>query len=112
MNQNYIIIRRTLPWARISWTSFLERTFLTGSNLRYRAVIPLIKYWNDNFGVSYFRYRAALKKLALTSMDRAGAEVKALEWYFKFITEPRNIIAVPTDDDNLFAPNLFAELDA
>ena len=109
---NFIIIRRTLPWRRISWASFLERTFLNGDNLRYRAVIPLIEHWNNNFGMSYFQYRAVLKEIAFISMQRAGAKIKPLEWYFKFINEPRHIIAVPTDDDNLFAPELFKELRA
>jgi hypothetical protein len=87
----YIVVRRTTEWEH-------EPTFRAQIPAGFDASVDL---WNATFTIPYHVFRHRLKAIAQLSWSRVSRAVRVAR------TEvPPGALAVPTDDDDWFAPHL------
>lgn len=93
----YLCVRRTLNWHD---EAEVEAKLIP-------AFRPKMAAWNATFDTPYYVFRQRLKAIARASLDRVeGARLATID------AIPDGAIAVPVDDDDWFAPDLAARIEA
>lgn len=87
--------------------------FVPNTEVKTLADHDVLSMWNKCFSMSFLQYRKGLAGIARQTIDATGCEVVRAEGEFTrwWPTLAEDVILVPVDDDDWFAPNL-NEIDA
>ena len=107
-----IVQRQTLDWETMSLSEF-ERQSKSFCRLWGKPddyIFNIVTLWSNTFGFSYFQVRAALKKIALCSIEKADGVVFVP--YADYQNIPRlNLPYIFIDDDDWVSPEISQTLD-
>jgi len=96
-----ICMRKTIDWTALNCDNFLsqEDCYLSDS---ITTIAPIVKKWNEFYGLSYFDYRAKVKEIAQQSLFATGLPIVSMY----DAADCENTLLVPVDDDDWVAPDL------
>lgn len=108
-----VYVRCTEDWVNYTYDKLILRANRTrqlrtpGLTFEADKVLPLIKFWDNTFSLSYFEYRACLKDLASSSWSKYTI-CDNLQHVLDIIQD--DDIVCPSDDDDWFRSDLYEKL--
>lgn len=104
--KSHILLRDTEDWDNLTPESHEQKIYsrIHSPNPLWRHLLyENVKKWNDSLNTNYINYRSELKKIAFNSWNSTSLNT---------ITNHENSgsYLIPTDDDDLYCPNLNSHL--
>lgn len=106
-----VFVRSDVQWHNITIRNYAQQTGTAGmiTPASRRRYLECAKLWADTFRMSVFDYRAALRDIATTAIDRIeGLDAVFRNYATLARAKPENDNAwiLPIDDDDWFSPSI------
>jgi len=104
-----VCIRQSVDWANMTKEKFLSQYFPYAQNYWNYAknkVFETMKIWDENLNISYFDYRAELKKITFKNLKLINCDIIENN----YIDFKKYSLFIPMDDDDWLSPDVFEEI--